>query len=496
MINIYVFTQNVKLKSFGKFVEKGEKNIFVTTHMLFDYEKNYLCSLFRDCKFYKFADFMNDKENEECDFDAYSEKISVEEYYDRIKRLKNEKIVKKVLELYPDANKYLCASDLGIDEHVWLNANFRKIRMEYYYNCSTNEKDIKAKIKNNLKRSKFIRKLNTIIKQRKWLSNITEEIYVAFDGTKKYVFVGKMDRVSYRMDLKWEKSKEERERLRKGKFETADKCQYLSSLHENSKCLVPDSYKYDVRYIQDGYLPPNYSSRYLRYKPKNVSYYTWDALGKRIFEYHSISAEIMPFRKKIFMPEANFKKQVKNILVATSGPGDWTAQKNRSDEDLMLQTFVEVAKRFPEINIIYRCHPTWIHPVHAGVNSINRAREYIAMTGLKNIHISSNIPEEHLDSFILSFPRSSLEEDLKDADIVFGEHSVSLLDGAFKKIPFASVNVTNRRDLFCGITEMGFPHCSGAEDIIKLINEYGTDSFKLKYSRAIKKYNEMTNEDD
>ena len=96
---------------------------------------------------------------------------------------------------------------------------------------------------------------------------------------------------------------------------------------------------------------------------------------------------------------------------------------------------------------------------------------------------------------VLSFPRSSLEEDLKQADIVFGEHSVAMIDGAFKNIPFASVNLTTRRDLFCGLTEMGFTSCNSADDIVKLIHEITTAEYQEKYLQAVKNYNEMTDKE-
>lgn len=498
MVNIVVFTQNVILKSLEKLagnINSSSETVFVSTQMLFDYERRYLETLFGKCTFLKFADFLTDEENEKCDFEAYKSTISVDEYYSNIKILKNKFIVQELLSRYSSYKGYLCSDDLGIEESVWLQNGFEKIQVEYYYNHPVKVNGLKTSIRAALKKIGFVRCAYETIKQKRNLKNITDEIYVSHKDGKKFVFIGKMSRVAYRMDLEWEKSEEEKKALQNGRFEPSSKCQYLSSLHECNKCIVPDSKQLDVRYIQDGYLPPNYSSRYLKYKPDNVSYYAWDEMGLRTFRYHSVPATIMPFRKKLYLPLPEFKKTVKTILVATSGPGDWTAQKNRSDEDLMLQAFVEVAKRLPEIEIIYRCHPTWTHPAHAGINSINRAAEYIDSTGLKNIHISSNIPKESLDSFILSFSRSSLEDDLKSSDIVFGEHSVSMIDGAFQKIPFASVNLTGRRNLFCGITEMGFPHCTSVEDIVQVITDYSTEAYQKRYCEAIGLYNEMTDLD-
>ena len=49
MINIYLFTQNLKLKSFEKFaslLNKADKNIFLTTQYLFDNEREYIEKLF------------------------------------------------------------------------------------------------------------------------------------------------------------------------------------------------------------------------------------------------------------------------------------------------------------------------------------------------------------------------------------------------------------------------------------------------------------------
>ena len=82
MTNIYVFSQNVKLDSFEKVSckEPDDNNIFLTTHMLFDYEKEKVRSLFCNCTFLKFADFLSDSDNERCDFDAYDGSITVFSY--------------------------------------------------------------------------------------------------------------------------------------------------------------------------------------------------------------------------------------------------------------------------------------------------------------------------------------------------------------------------------------------------------------------------------
>lgn len=495
MNTIFIFSQNVKLNSFEMIrnINKLEEVIFITPHMLLKNEKEFLCKVFGKCLFYKFADFISDAEGENCDVVTYNSELTVEEYYNAIKEYKNSLICKKIINLYPEHMGYICSDDLGIDSNVWLEQGFHILELEYYHMPGISEPiEKKCTIKDLIKKIPGVMQLHQWQLKKRRYSQVTEEIYVSTYENKKYVFIGKLPRIEYRMNMEWKKSEEEYQKLKIGKFEKGENCQYLSTLHEKWKCTVPDDKKYDVRYIQDGYLPPNYSSRYLKYKPKNVKYYAWDDLGKEIFKNHDEPVSIMPFRKKLFLPKMQYKNELKTILVATSGPGDWTALKNRSDEDLMLQAFVDVALRCPKITIIYRCHPTWTHPAHNGVNSINRAAEYINFSGANNMRISGNIPKNKEGETVLSFSRNSFEEDLACADMVFGEHSVSMLDAGFKGIPFASVNLTNRRNLFEGITNIGFPHCTSVDDIVDLLESYGNDMFKSNYDKAIINYNAMT----
>jgi len=483
MVNIFLFTQNVKLESFEKFKMLGEdvdKNIFLTTHLLFDNEKEYLESLFLNCQYINFADFLSDDEMQACDEDAYSENLqNTTEYYEVIKKLKNDIIIKKVVDKYKDMKGYLCSDDLGIYEKAWIEAGFERLECEYYYVPANNAASVlKEESAQKVKRPRF------------------KEVYAAEHNGKKYIFIGSLNRIGYRLDLTFKKSDYECEQLNKGEFYTSEQCQYLTTLHEMYKCKVPDEPQYDVKCLQDGYLPPNYSGRYLKIKPQNLQYYAWDVLGEEIFKRQNISVSLFPFRKKLYIPIPVFPRKVNTVLVTTSGAGDWTAQKNRSDDDLMVIAFVEMARRFPEIEFIYRCHPVWVHPRHTGVNSINRVAEYFDYVGLSNIHLSGNILPENLGSFKLSLPRTSFQADLEKADIVFGEHSISMIDAAFEKIPFASVNLTRRRDLFCGISNMGFPACSTVDDIESVLHNIGNEQFQREYLEAVKRYNAMVNQED
>ncbi len=460
-VYLIVFTQKTKLDSFeniSKRIQTDKKTVMLTSHELFENEKRYLNSIFSDLEFVSFGELLTDHENELIDHEAYSDEYSLGQYYRNILKRKNEIIYDKISSIYEIDSGYVCNADLGVYRLLWISRGFTPLDMDYYY------------FKPDKRFEKF------------WISE--------YKG-KKLIFIGKLDRISYRMDLEWKHSYDDYIDYIEKRYLTKEKCQYLTTLHEYYNCQVPDSKEYDVRYIQDGYLPPNYSSMYLKYKPENVSYYAWDTMSKEAFINNGLEVEIMPFRKILTLPYVKKSNEIRKILVATSGSGDWTAQKNRSDEDRAFEAFLKIAKDNPQIQIIYRCHPTWVHPEHNGLHSIERVKEYIKYSGISNICVSSNIPTEDLNDFCVTFKRSSLDEDMKDADIVFGEHSVSMIDAALKGIPFASYNFTNRRDLFEGINRFGFPHCASVSEIQDLIDAYVSGQFINEYNSSVDRYNEM-----
>lgn len=498
MVNVFVFNQNLKLDSLKKFsnlINTSNKNIFVTTHYLFENEREYLNSLFDNIEYYTFADFLTDAEMANIDENAFTSKnMCYEEYLSNIKVAKNRTVINKIMSKFDVDEKYILCNNLGIDEDVWKKAGFKSISGEYYYQYE--KKTIRQIIKERLKNIKVVNWLYHMIKGKSVKNqymHIPEEVSVAYYEGHKYVFIGSMNRIAYRFKLNFIPSEEECEKLNNRQYEEKDKCTYVTTWHEHTKCDIPDDFKYDVRWTQDGYLPPNYSHKDYFFKPDNVIYYCWDKLGTKLFENQGLPYEIIPFRNKIFLPEINFPSTLKNILIVASGSGDWTALKNRSDDDIMVDAIAKMAKKFPEINFTYRCHPTWVHPNNVGINSINRVRDYFDWLKLDNLKLSSNIPVMKKDNkYQYSFPRTSLNEDLANTDLVIGEHSISMIDAAFKNIPFFSVNLTKRRNFFIGINELGFPSCTNIEDIENMIKNATKQEFKKDFLDAVKNYNEMT----
>lgn len=496
MDNIIVITQNVKLPSLSGLKDRlapGEV-LIVSTQYVFENEVETINkALNHECKYLDFADLLSDAERERCDEEAYSEtQRGVGQYYARIKELKNERIVAHLQEKYPCQNNLLVCDDLGVDADVWESNGFIKVECEYYHNSEP--------VVNKAGRlDKLIRlifgNLKTI--ERYYKGDIWETCYQG----KKHLFFGSTNRIGYRMNLEFKKAS----KWENVKFIIEYYCIKLlgmmpknntvrmTTFHEEAHWRLPDHINFNVKKIQDGYLPPNYSSKYLLFFGKNTEFYAWDEIGCHTFQYHHLKPSIMPFRKKLYLPKPRHPKQVKKILCVASGAGDWTAIKNRSDEDMMLWVFGKVAAMFPEIEFVYRCHPVWVHPQHQGVNSIQRAAEYYDWLNLPNLKLSGNIPNANQGGrFVLSYKRSSFEEDLNGVDIVFGEHSVSMLDAGFKNILFASCNVTGHRNFWEDITKLGFPHCESVEEIANLIKAVPTKEFRNSYERAVKNYNEMT----
>ena len=501
MDNIIVITQNVIIDSLYKI--KSEltegKILLVSTQYIFDNEKQQIESILgQDISYINFSDLMSDEELEQCDVDAFNlkgQRTNLQEYYDDIRELKNKRIIEKISKQYSATRKIIVCDDLGLHLQSWLAAGYKKVECEYYHN--------KAKYTPlAIPECSALRKILRKIKYRLYTQHkerlaycMERPISVAKFNNKKYIFFGSLNRIGYRLNIefkpagKWEHI---RYFLDNYYLNTQPNSVRLSTLHETD-FKVRDSESQNYKLLQDGYLPPNYTSKYLLFYGSNTEFYTWDEMGLRTFKYHNLPCRIIPFRKKLYLPQPNHVSKVKKVLCVASGAGDWTALKNRSDEDKMVVAFGKIAAMFPEIEFVYRCHPVWIHPVHQGVDSINRVAEYINWLNLPNLKMSSNIPcANNGNKFQLSFKRSSFEEDLRDVDVVFGEHSISMIDAAFKGMLFCSVNVTGRRDLFCGITEMGFPHCESVEEIATFLRNVTNKDFSAIYIKAVNNYNKMT----
>lgn len=526
-INLIVGNQNVSSNLVIKLIDETNNDhpfLYLTTHCLFILEKEFIKEKTKKQIIFKtFANFLTDKEMEWCDKEAYGletkmnfpQKLRLNQYYNLIKELKNKLVCKKVKKKYFLKKKFLVADDLGIDKEVWVKIGCEPLL-----------------VVGNLKIMEWIKKgLNLLTTFKKIAKEIYllfkqgEMVYVLEKNKKKYLFLGSLNRLKPRLggtkispyQLKIKLSFKEvgemfillvKRMLGKNDMkllytlcindfkkiiEREKVSSLVSSIHEYNTSMVglAENVGLKLMLFQDGFLPGNYTSRLYHYLFGVDKFLVWDRLAMELFEKQGLEAEISNFFNLIKLPRIKRRKhKIRKILVATSGAGDWTALKNRSDEDLMVEAFVKIARIFPEIEIIYRCHPLWVHPAHQGVNSIKRVDKYFKNSGLKNIRVSEQSMKQSKEFRGLWVPPKSMLEDIREADLVFGEHSIAMIDAAQEERVFASVNVTGRRDFFINYTRLGFPHLTNVREIVNFIKKMQEKEGEIqRYNRAIRIYN-------
>lgn len=194
MDNILVITQNLKLESLASIQSElvPGSALIVSTQFVFENERERINeALGVKCEYVDFADLISDAERQKCDEEAF-EPIpdNVGTYYAIIKEKKNEFVVRNLLDKYPCNNLLLVCDDLGIDASPWLNAGFRKVQCEYYYDHTQ---------ENHAQRSRvvalFYGLFSTIKKYFK------ADIWVSNKDNQKYLFFGSTNRIGYRIDL-------------------------------------------------------------------------------------------------------------------------------------------------------------------------------------------------------------------------------------------------------------------------------------------------------
>ena len=507
MPNIFVFSKNLKISFFSVIADRfknSDGNIFITTHFLFENEKKFLDSLFYNTSYYIFSDFISDEEAKNCDVNSFDPtNLNLNNYYLNIQKNKNLLVLKKISNTFLEYSGFVLSNDLGIDDSVWLNAGFTSITGDYFYNSHCfddleRKKTLKIKIRKVLSCSKILKKIYHLFKSK--LKSYGEDstkktpIPVEFysNNEKKYIFIGKLQRLLPYLNVSLESNDIETKRVNDKQFYTSkENVTYIMSMHEGDSVSIPDSPEYDVRFVQDGYLPPNYTALNLRFKPVNVKYYALDKIGKNAYDAQNVPAEILPLRKKNYLPIPDFSKTIQKILVTATCAGPWSALINPSDDDILLEAVVESAKKYPDITFVYRPHPACVHPMHTGVNTINRIAEYFEYTKLHNLKLSTNVPRQNMQSFSLTFSNATLLEDINTADLVISEYSHSLIEGAEVGKAFATVNLTKRRNFYQAITDLGFPHCESVKELWSLLDNIHSAEFVNGYKKAIDNYNVM-----
>lgn len=492
---VFLFSSSVQLKiivsAFNNINKKYTNSIelfLVTTHMLLENERNFLNNNFEVTEIISFGEMLSDEENESIDLKTCDSAGLASICMDNMKKLKNEMIYSKLKERIGNHEGFLFSGDLGIDQQAWIKRGYIRLNQEKW------DKRMKSTIR------KFARERFYMFRPKQRLSvwikqNITEQAlkYIVYEK-HKYIFVGDTKRIEGRIEGELQLSQAAYFQAIQGEYETREYATYIIPVHQIENFVIDaDLNAVDFRWIQDGFFSPDYSFRLYNKYQKGVDYFALDRIGKTTLELEGCNVEILPFRKKMLLPDTKWNNNIKTILIAASCAGDWSAQHNRSDDDLLIVLAGELAKSFPNIQFIFRTHPYFSHDYHSGRNQKKRIVEYFDYIGVDNLIVSLNDKYDAKKAFEYIAEKvecgRSLEYDLECADLIISEFSNVNFEGAVQGIPFVTVNLTNRRDLFGIMSRMGFPHCITINQCKEVIKSYSNEEFRRKYDLSVKEFN-------
>lgn len=215
-----------------------------------------------------------------------------------------------------------------------------------------------------------------------------------------------------------------------------------------------------------------------------------------VFQKQSLQCRVWSSFKSSLLPEIrDTPKPLRTILYIASGAGDWTALKNRSDEDLSFQVLVKAAEEFLGINFVHRPHPLWILPEHQGEHSIERLHNYLKYRSLDNMWISGDsrkVAQDIKKQVTLSLGQTKIDDEIYAADIVIGDHSQALLSAAQKGKIIVTLSCAKREEFFSDYTKLGFPKIASESEMLNFLREVIDDpEFLTNYNKAIARHNEI-----
>jgi hypothetical protein len=247
-----------------------------------------------------------------------------------------------------------------------------------------------------------------------------------------------------------------------------------TTIHDYPKFFADDPG--EVHIFVDGFHPSNYPRAYLgAYGP--AVFVTGDPLSAEWFT--RFGKRVLPAPRFLsFAPlEPPAKRRVQTVVLALNHAGDWTALINRSDTDVLVMRFCEVARALPALTFIVRPHPTMVLAEHEGTGSRKRLEEYVRSLDVPNLRVSE----------------VDLNADLARGDLFVSEYSQVLID-AFKLGRLGVIaNFTGRRSFMVDYEACGFPAATSVEELCRLLAAASTDPESLvgRQAQAAARYNSL-----
>ena len=519
-MNVIVFSISTSISSVltvaKKLLDEDEQLLLLTPHLPFENEKYFIESQVSG-KFYwrTFEDLLSQDDMISCDQRADELIVNqygtrdglINRYYEIIKELKNNAIISNLYSQFAVNNCYLLSHDLGIYPKIW--------RLRGCVDLAS------AKPTPTLN---FYKQLFLAFKNKFAFFGNTRSITALSCDSTTYLFLGKYARVSSFLDfqnvcpielnlscyyflavilyLARTKFRAFLEIPLKKSFSalicriSSEPVAFLTSVHSYSDSFALTSHflNCDFYCMQDGLIPANYSSCLYKYFKNIKSFFVLDSVSQSLFTDQCIPSIIWEgFQKRMLpLPSVNTIDSDKIVLYLASGAGDWTALKNRSDEDYGFLAFFDLAKRHPDKRFVFRPHPVWLHPTHQGKNSVQRLFFFHEYEHLPNFQISLPTNNAITD---LSYSRyanasQSLNTLIDRSIIVVGDHTDLLISCAQAGKYITSLNLAKRQSFFSGYSKVGLPLQTSIDEISTFITGiYSSTSFRKSYSAGLNQYN-------
>ena len=461
MSHVILFNSNVQLEeiinySIGKL--KSSEIIFLTPHCLFTNEENQILNALPKHKitFYHFGSFNNDHALYELDREAFLKSknylnyhsLYLNEFKSKLIYVKNQflkaELEKKhsVLTYSVFCNKY-DPYNLGISYAFW----------KKHGDIVTKEsfgKSFTKSIKTSFNTGK-LGQISYIIKA--FVNSLVPRFFHIISDNGDFWFFRSLYRIKNKnvnITSKWIIPIFLQKKNSKSKV--------AIGLHESGKILNlhPFLNKRKVYIIGDAYRPSNYPPFLFAYLFKDTQYIFKYDIDKHFFRSNGIF--VVDSRPSFLADETLFTGNLKNdstvvktVLLSINHAGDWTALINRSDTDVLIKSFVNIAKTLSQLNFIIRLHPTMDANTAEGINSKIRIKSFVESLNLENLSVSN----------------SSMEEDWERGDLFISEYSLSVIDALNRGKLGIFYNLTNRRSFVDDLLNRGIIYFEKERDLIE-----------------------------
>jgi len=415
----------------------------LTSHKLFPFEISSLEAQLADagktlagaaC----FGDFLDDKSLVACDDQASAALLPhvgsadyIAKYQAKMTTLKNQALLEAIGHHWQFEN-IIVSEGLGISSSAWLAAE-------------KNTSVIPA-----------VTESNSFAKVRQFAQSLWRRIYKPFkrydllriQGETPVFFWSSISRLNFQPGINFRTIRGNIQELQ-SILTSSEGGVLATTIHEYDPAGLQQQLRAPFEIYVDGLHPANMPRCYLDGYP-DACYVVRDMFDDQWFrQFGKTTRPGREFLTSSKMELPGSSRPVNRIYLMLNHAGDWMALINRSDTDLLLLAFVELAKLFPEVQFVVRPHPGTAHPDHEGTCAINRIKKLIKVTRLGNLEVSGG----------------TLEQDLAAADLIISEYSNVLVEGWRQGIPGLIVNLTRRRNFMQDYSALGFPTVTSEEQL-------------------------------